>query len=115
MIDETTPATPIDECDNAPERGSDEYAFWHSYIDEKAEADFLGMKPRFIQKKRHEGGGPRYYEISARCVRYTRHDGKLYMDEKARLSVATAANPNGADDATSPHLNVERVNDAETT
>ena len=69
----------------APEGDED---YWSSLIDEKAAANFLGMTDRFMQHRRQQGGGPRYVAVSSRCIRYRRHDLKIWADERVRVSTS---------------------------
>ncbi len=61
-------------------------AFWFSYIDEDAAAEFLGLTDRTLQARRQKGGGPRYYQLSSRCIRYRRCDLRDYAEALVRTS-----------------------------
>ena len=54
----------------------DQEAYWNELIDEKAAAEFRNQSVRTLQDYRTKGGGPRYYRLSARCIRYRRIDLK---------------------------------------
>ena len=62
--------------------------FWHALIDESKAADYLGLKPRTMQGLRQRGGGPRYIDISSRCVRYRRADLRDWADARVRKSTS---------------------------
>ena len=66
--------------------GDSEY--WHSLIDEKPAAAFLGLEPRTTQAMRQRGDGPKYISISARCIRYRRIDLKAWADSRLRTSTS---------------------------
>ena len=72
----------------APDLPEADLAYWHSLIDEKAAADFLGMTDRFMQHRRQQGGGCRYIAISSRCIRYRRIDLRAWSEERLRTSTA---------------------------
>ncbi len=94
-------------CPTAPPADSDEppahpYAgveFWYSLIDEKAAAEFLNLTDRTMQKLRQQGGGPRYSELSARCIRYTRFDLRQWAESKVRTSTSDTGDAAGAEGA----------------
>ncbi|MCG8357320.1 MAG: helix-turn-helix domain-containing protein [Kiloniellales bacterium] len=62
--------------------------FWFSYIDERAAAEFLGLVDRTLQAWRQRGGGPKFYLLSARCVRYRRVDLREWTEAKTRISTS---------------------------
>ena len=66
----------------------DQEAYWNELIDEKAAAEFRNQSVRTLQDYRTKGGGPRYYRLSARCIRYRRID--LKEDAEARAATSTA-------------------------
>ena len=66
--------------------GSPDY--WHALIDEKAAADFLGLKDRTMQAMRQRGGGPKYYFLSSRCLRYRRIDLREWAEARVRTSTS---------------------------
>ncbi len=65
-----------------------EPAFWHSLIDEKQAAAFLGLERRTMQGMRQRGGGPRYFRISSRCLRYRRIDLRDWFEARMRSSTS---------------------------
>ena len=69
----------------APEGDED---YWHSLIDEKAAAKFLGLTDRFMQHRRQQGGGCRYIAISSRCIRYRRIDLRAWSETRLRSSTS---------------------------
>ena len=62
--------------------------YWHGLIDERAAADFLDLSVRTLQKQRQTGGGPQYFALSARCIRYTRIGLKAHAEARARVSTS---------------------------
>ena len=60
--------------------------YWYSLINEKAAADFLGLKDRTMQKMRQRGDGPRYVLISSRCLKYRRADLREWAEARMRKS-----------------------------
>ena len=72
----------------APTTPEGDEDYWHSLIDEKAAADFLGMTDRFMQHRRQQGDGPRYIAISSRCIRYRRIDLRTWSEARLRTSTS---------------------------
>jgi hypothetical protein len=68
--------------------GSTPDDYWNALIDEAAAAAFLDLTARTLQKWRQVGGGPRYVQISARCLRYRRADLRLWAEERIRASTS---------------------------
>ncbi len=66
----------------------DQEAYWNELIDEKAAAEFRHQSIRTMQDHRYRGDGPKYYRLSARCIRYCRLD--LKEDAEARAAISTA-------------------------
>ncbi len=66
----------------------DQEAYWNELINEKAAADFRNQSVRTLQDYRSRGGGPRYYRLSPKCIRYRRID--LKEDAEARVATSTA-------------------------
>ena len=62
--------------------------YWHSLIDEKAAAEFLGLTSRTMQVMRQRGGGPRYTVISSRCLRYTRFGLRSWAESRMKSSTS---------------------------
>ena len=62
--------------------------YWHSLIDEKVAAAFLGLEPRTMQSFRQRGNGPKFIKISSRCLRYRRADLKTWSDSLVRRSTS---------------------------
>ena len=71
------PATVVgmDGSARGPPESSD---YWHGLINEKAAAAFLKLKDRTLQSYRQKGGGPKYIQLSSRCLRYRRIDLKAW-------------------------------------
>lgn len=72
----------------APASHNADFNYWHSLINEKAAADFLGVTDRYMQALRQRGGGPRYLALSIRCLRYTRAWLWSYALKQARTSTS---------------------------
>ncbi len=66
----------------------DDPAFWHELIPETEAADFLDLTPRSMQAMRQRGGGPPFFRLSARCVKYTRYRCKVWYDARMRSSTS---------------------------
>ncbi len=66
----------------------DDLDYWHSLINEKVAAGFLGLTERAVQGMRQRGDGPRYIRLSSRCVRYTRALLKAWADARMRSSTS---------------------------
>ena len=43
-------------------------------IPEKRAAKLIGISPRTLRNWRVKGGGPKYVQVSIRCIRYRRRD-----------------------------------------
>lgn len=80
-----TAIAPINAGPEAPPDGEN---YWHSLIDEKAAAEFLGLSPRTIQDYRQRGDGCRYIALSARCLRYRRIDLRQWAETRFRNSTS---------------------------
>lgn len=52
----------------------------------KEVAAMTGLTEDFFSKLRSVGGGPIFYKISAKCVRYHRNDVEAWLDERRRTS-----------------------------
>ena len=73
--------------DQAPDPGFDS-GYWHELIPETEAADFLDVTPRSLQSWRQRGGGPPFFRLSARCVKYTRFQCKAWYDARMRASTS---------------------------
>ena len=62
--------------------------YWHSLINEKVAAAFLGVTDRHLQELRQRGGGPRFIRLSSKLIRYTRTLLKSYADARMRSSTS---------------------------
>jgi hypothetical protein len=71
--------------DAAFEQGGD---YWDALIDEDVAANFVGVTPRTLQKRRQAGTGPPFIKISERCIRYTRRRLKQWADGYLRRSTS---------------------------
>ena len=76
--------------DDAFDEAVSEPAFWHSLIDEKEAAAFLGLERRSMQGFRQRGGGPAFMRISSRCIRYRRIDLRDWAEARMRSSTSDA-------------------------
>ena len=51
-------------------------------------AELLGMTPRFLEVRRHRGGGPPYIRISGTRVKYSLADLHAWIAERRRTSTS---------------------------
>ena len=65
-----------------------DHAFWFSLINESEAGEFVGVGARAMQAWRQRGGGPRFIQISARCIRYRRADLRDWAETKVRANTA---------------------------
>ncbi len=83
----TTAPDPNAAADAAPlSGGSPDY--WYCLIDENRAAEFLRLTPRTLQALRQKGGGPKFCRLSARCIRYRRHDLNAWNVSRLRSSTS---------------------------
>ena len=73
---------------NGPPSEIDDPAFWHELIPETEAAEFLNLTTRSMQSMRQRGGGPPFFRLSARCVKYTRLRCKAWYDARLRSSTS---------------------------
>jgi predicted DNA-binding transcriptional regulator AlpA len=59
-----------------------------SLIRQEAAALILGVSPRCLENWRHRGGGPRWVQISSRCIRYRRSDLIQFIDERVKTNTS---------------------------
>jgi hypothetical protein len=57
-------------------------------VTEAEAADLIGLTPRFLQARRHRGGGPPFVRISARCIRYQPSALRSWAEERVRLNTS---------------------------
>ena len=57
-------------------------------LKQDAAAEYLSMSPRFLELKRHNGGGPLYVRISSRAIRYFLSDLKSWAQARRRTSTS---------------------------
>ena len=88
MSPEHSPARSTDTAVQGGGPAEGEQDYWHSLIDEREAADFLGLTHRFMQHRRQQGGGPRYIAISSRCIRYRRIDLRAWSETLLRASTS---------------------------
>jgi excisionase family DNA binding protein len=50
-------------------------------------ARFVGLSPRTLEKRRHEGGGPRFLKLG-RLVRYRERDLEEWIARSVRVSTS---------------------------
>jgi hypothetical protein len=62
--------------------------YWQGLIDEKLAAEFLTLSRRTMQGFRYRGGGPEYFALSSRCVRYRRIDLRHWAEGHLRTSTS---------------------------
>ncbi|HQQ00844.1 MAG TPA: hypothetical protein PLY86_20520 [bacterium] len=55
-------------------------------LDQAQAAQFLNVSKRFLEQRRHRGGGPKYVRLSCRMVRYRRGDLTTWISEHLRTS-----------------------------
>ena len=82
-----TTAVALAAVDQVPEPGFNP-GYWHELIPETEAADFLDVTPRSLQSWRQRGGGPPFFRLSARCVKYTRFKCKAWYDARMRSSTS---------------------------
>ena len=83
----TTPSDP-DAANDAAALADGSSDYWYSLIKEKPAADFLELTPRSLQAYRQRGGGPQFVRLSARCIRYRRHDLNAWNVSRLRTSTS---------------------------
>ena len=79
--------TALATVDQAPELGFNS-GYWQELIPETEAADFLNLTTRSMQGMRQRGGGPPFFRLSARCVKYTRYRLKRWYDSRIRTSTS---------------------------
>ena len=57
-------------------------------LTEDQAAAFIEFTPRFLQARRHRGGGPSYIRVSPRAVRYRKRDLITWAEERRQTSTA---------------------------
>jgi hypothetical protein len=62
--------------------------FWFGLIGEREGGAFLNLTDRTMQAYRQRGGGPKYVQISSRCIRYRRFDLKVWTESRLRASTS---------------------------
>ena len=113
MAETPDTVTAFDATAPAPKPGTVAHHHWFDYIGEQTLADETETSLRFWQDLRSKGGGPKYYVPTPRLVRYRRIDVFRWFDDRARLSVAQAADPSAVDDASLPPSDIEGDQDHE--
>ncbi len=51
-------------------------------------AGVLGLSPRTLEQLRVKGGGPEYFALGKRAIRYRRHALESWLDARARKSTS---------------------------
>ena len=62
-------------------------------LTEQQAAEFLGVKPRTLQKWRATGAGPPFVRLSPRCIRYKYRTLVDWSDDRERLSTSDIRDP----------------------
>ena len=88
MTEATTAAVPPGIGHNGPPSEINDPGYWHELIPETSAANFLDLTPRSMQAYRQRGGGPPFFRLSARCVKYTRLKCKAWYDARMRSSTS---------------------------
>lgn len=57
-------------------------------LNERETAGLLGVTASCMQAWRYRGGGPRFVQISARCIRYRPSDLHAFIETRLRLSTS---------------------------
>jgi predicted DNA-binding transcriptional regulator AlpA len=57
-------------------------------LKEQEAADVLGLSQTFLQKRRREGGGPKFVRLSSRAVRYRPEDLQAWVADRLRTSTS---------------------------
>lgn len=73
---------------NDPQDILDNPGYWHSLIDEKVAAEFCGLTDRTLQAYRQRGGGPKYVQVSVRCIRYRRINLREWAEARMRTGTS---------------------------
>ena len=60
-------------------------------LNQKEAASYLNMSSRFLEARRHRGGGPPFVRVSARAIRYRQEDLEEWISERVRTSTSDAA------------------------
>lgn len=63
-------------------------AYWLEFISETQAASFLSLSRRTLQQYRMRGGGPKYFRLSPRCLRYQRQELKEWAERNAANKTA---------------------------
>ena len=77
-----TPTSPL-----TGELFEEHLSYWHSLVDEKTAADFLGLSVRTLQGFRQNGRSPPFIRVSGKAIRYRRLD--LWQWAEDRLATST--------------------------
>ena len=59
-----------------------------AFIDDREAATFLGLSRSYMRQLRVAGGGPRFYRISAKAIRYKRSDLSEWAEARAATSTS---------------------------
>lgn len=73
----SAPAQPLRETVEADETMNDRQA-----------AEMLGMRRETLQRWRCQGKGPKFIQISARCIRYRKSDLSAWLNSKTKQSTS---------------------------
>ena len=61
---------------------------WFVLEDTPRAAERAGVNPRFLERRRQDGDGPPFVQLSPRCIRYRPIDVKLWADQRLRQSTS---------------------------
>jgi hypothetical protein len=93
-MEETTLSAAVSSADSLNDPAA--RGFWNGYINENDASEFTGVSIRTLQGWRYRGGGPKYFRLSAKLVRYRRIDLHDYAEKCARTSTSDAGPRDGA-------------------
>lgn len=82
------PATMAPSSGTAPNGQVPDLDYWHGLIGEREAARFLNLSVRTLQGFRYRGGGPRYFRLSSRCLKYRRVDCRAWCEVRMRSSTS---------------------------
>ena len=86
-------AAPFEEPDERPIRNHPE-----AMLTTTQAAGVLGLSPRTLEQLRVKGGGPNYFALGKRAIRYRRHALESWLGARARKSTSDP----GPDEAGAP-------------
>jgi len=60
-------------------------------INERQAAEFLGVTKQCMSNWRYTGKGPRYVEVSRKCIRYRMKELKEFVEDRIRNSTSESS------------------------